>query len=276
MAFHSSAKCHVILPTDQMSRFSGDQKQPDALYEVGKGCAGFGCTSSAFETRASSGDQGPRPTSLRIVPRAQECPASPSFPLVSKNEASDSSTDPLPLSPKVGSQIWQTTIGFLEKLKVQFPEASPDSLFSVIASLSSSSPAIAQVSYPSTSLLMHALRISMSCNLTPIEDPLPPLPQLALEKKRHLKSRLRHYYGKSGRSRKNSRRRRAKSSGRLRAKTGRKPQEHECFLCHSVCPYKVDLIEHLQESHGLHRSQSLLYKRLSQGPESMLRLYSLA
>ena len=66
-----------------------------------------------------------------------------------------------------------------------------------------------------------------------------------------------------------------KRNGKPRAKTGRKPTRHECFVCSAVLPYKFQLIQHFQVCHQVNKSQSLLYKRINQGAENMRRLYSL-
>ena len=58
-----------------------------------------------------------------------------------------------------------------------------------------------------------------------------------------------------------------------RGKTGRKPNPCRCFLCFVTLPYKRNLIAHLKGSHGIERSQSLMYKRINQGEEEMKRLY---
>ena len=63
------------------------------------------------------------------------------------------------------------------------------------------------------------------------------------------------------------------NSVRLKGKTGRKPKNYECFLCPEVLPYKVTLIHHYQTCHQINRSQSVLYKRVNQSPETMKRLY---
>lgn len=56
-------------------------------------------------------------------------------------------------------------------------------------------------------------------------------------------------------------------------KTGRKPTPRVCFMCPLVFPYKRDLIRHMQSVHDIHRSQSLMYKRINQGGEEIRRLY---
>lgn len=224
---------------------------------------------------SSSSMPSPFASDLGTFSQASACAGAIRTDPVETDSPATNPTSSTSVSPKVGLQIWQTTIGFLGRLKAQFPDVSTEDLFTKIADLSGLTPSISDPEYRQFILLMHGLRVAKTSDLEP---ETPPAASAQVEKplfKRHLKARSRHYYGRSGKSRKNSRRK-LNSSGKQRAKTGRKPQEHECFLCHAICPYKVDLIEHFQERHSLHRSQSLLYKRLSQGPESMLRLYNLA
>lgn len=52
-----------------------------------------------------------------------------------------------------------------------------------------------------------------------------------------------------------------------------KPEIWRCFLCFETVPYKIKLISHLKQVHGIERSQSLMYKRLNQGEDVMRRLY---
>jgi hypothetical protein len=60
---------------------------------------------------------------------------------------------------------------------------------------------------------------------------------------------------------------------KTKKKSGRKPNLHLCHICQSRFPYKKELIRHLVSDHNIHKSKSVLYKRLAQGKSELTRLY---
>lgn len=60
---------------------------------------------------------------------------------------------------------------------------------------------------------------------------------------------------------------------KTKKKSGRKPNLHLCHICQSRFPYKKELIRHLVSDHSIHKSKSLLYKRLAKGNDELTRLY---
>ena len=183
--------------------------------------------------------------------------------------------DPSPLCNygelnRMEEQIWHATEQYLQALRWKLPNTSFEGMLEAMET--------AQLAYPgdskdphwaSLALLLHALRVS---SLLPISA----RPSSAKCKKSRRKGHL-----KSKRTAAKSLQKAeiqsipTKKNGEPKAKTGRKPQNHECFVCSAVLPYKFQLIQHFQVCHDVQKSQSLLYKRVNQSPEAMRRLYGL-
>jgi len=176
--------------------------------------------------------------------------------------------DPSPLCNygelnRMEEQIWHATEEYLQALRWKLPNTSFEGMLEAMET--------AQLAYPgdskdphwaSLALLLHALRVS---SLLPASIRLSSSRCKKSRRKGHLKSKQNPTKSQFH----------SKKNGKPKSKTGRKPQNHECFVCSAVLPYKFQLIQHFQVCHQVNKSQSLLYKRLNQSPEAMRRLYDL-
>ena len=152
-------------------------------------------------------------------------------------------------------QIWRSTKWYLREIRRKMKERPVEEMMQLMGREN-------DLSFDKFALLLHGLQVS---------SVLPPSKPSKRPRKTHKKatslSRYYQFYGSRHKFRKNN--------GDFKAKTGRKPSKHECFICFTVLGYKVELIQHLQTAHNLNKSQSLLYKRINQGPATMRRLYDL-
>lgn len=168
---------------------------------------------------------------------------------------------------RIGQQIWRTTEQYLQAMRQKLPNTTFEGVLEAMDAVQSAYPSDSKdQSWSQCALLLHAIRLS---TLLPTS---PALPDKKPCKKRHLRTkcsptkRLQTHQTHSVHT---------KINGEPKAKTGRKPRDYECFICHEVCPYKIALIQHFQVCHHVQKSQSLLYKRVNQSPEAMRRLYGL-
>lgn len=152
-------------------------------------------------------------------------------------------------------QIWSSTEWYLKEIRRKMREKSVEEMMQLMGRES-------DLSWDKFALLLHGFQVSSAF---PLSKPSK-RPSKSHKKANSLSSDYKAY---------RLRRKFLKNNGDFKAKTGRKPLKYECFLCSSVMGYKVELIQHLQTSHHLNKSQSLLYKRINQGPEAMRRLYDL-
>jgi len=118
-------------------------------------------------------------------------------------------------------------------------------------------------------LLLHALQAACPMELSAASA----LPKIS--RKSHFKVKSEKSVSGYSKSSHREKRKNIKLNGDPKAKTGRKPMQHPCFLCHAVLSYKGELVRHFQVCHELDKSQSVLYKRINQGEEAMRKMYSL-
>ena len=118
-------------------------------------------------------------------------------------------------------------------------------------------------------LLLHALQAARSMELSAVSA----LPKIS--RKSHFKVKSEKSVSGYSKSSHREKRKNIKLNGDPKAKTGRKPIPHPCFLCHAVLSYKGELVRHFQVCHELDKSQSVLYKRINQGEEAMRKMYGL-
>lgn len=171
---------------------------------------------------------------------------------------------------ETGEQIIRTTEWYLRELWLKFPNTSFEEVMKAMKTAESAySSENGENDWGHLALLLHGLRVA---SLLPTAQAEIPRLNKKSSRKRHLKSKRSIAKSPKKDLIKPIPR---KINGELKAKTGRKPQIYECFMCHEVHPYKVSLIQHFQTVHNVQRSQSLLYKRVNQSPEAMKRLYRL-
>ncbi len=152
-------------------------------------------------------------------------------------------------------QIWRSTEWYLREIRRKMRERSVEEMMQLMSRES-------DLSWDKFALLLHGVQVSSAFPLSK--------PSKRSNKTHSKANSLSHNYKSDGR-----RHKLIKNNGDFKAKTGRKPLKYECFLCAAAVGYKVELIQHLQTSHNLNKSQSLLYKRINQGPATMRRLYDL-
>jgi hypothetical protein len=171
---------------------------------------------------------------------------------------------------EIGEQILRTTEWYLRELRLKLPNTSFEEVMKAMSTAECAySSENGENDWGRLALLLHGLRVA---SLLPTAQAEIPRSSKKNNRKRHLKSK--QTIAKSPKKAHNKPISR-KINGEPKAKTGRKPQIYECFMCHEVHPYKVNLIQHFQAVHNVQRSQSLLYKRVDQSPEAMKRLYRL-
>lgn len=169
-----------------------------------------------------------------------------------------------------GEQILRLTQWYLQELRLKLPNSSFEEVLKAMDTAKCAYSSGEEGSqWGHLALLLHGLRIASLLPTSPIRTPQSCKKN---SRKRHLKSKR-----NPGKSQKIDQIKTipTKMNGEPKAKTGRKPQIYECFICHEVQPYKVNLIQHFQAAHNVKRSQSLLYKRVNQSPDAMKRLYCL-
>ena len=171
---------------------------------------------------------------------------------------------------ETGEQILRTTEWYLRELRLKLPNTSFEEVMNAMDTAKSAYSSEKEGNeWGHLALLLHGLRVASSL---PTSQGEIPHSRKRNSRKRHLKSKRNP---RKSHQIDNIKPIPTKMNGEPKAKTGRKPQIYECFICHEVHPYKVSLIQHFQAVHNIQRSQSLLYKRVNQSPESMKRLYRL-